>query len=304
MENKVTTEILIIGSGPAGLAAAIYAYRANRKAIILDKGTPGGKINIMSKIQNYPGVEEISGPDLAQMFVKQASSMGVSVAYGEVLSVSKIGEVFVTHTDDGEYESSAVIVASGTSERKLGIPGEDKFIGRGVSYCATCDAAFYKGEDVVVIGNGTPAAEEALHLADVVKKVYMIDRHGELAVTPILLDRIKAKKNIEVRLNAVTYQIKGQDKVSSVMVREENEYELSVKAVFPFVGSIPNTSFVVDKSILDKNGYIICDAELKTTIPGLFAAGDVVDKALRQIVTAASDGAIAATSAAKYLRRR
>jgi len=303
MENK-TTEIVIIGSGPAGLSAALYAYRANRKLIVLDKGTPGGKINITSHIQNWPSIKEISGPELAGMFVEQAQALGIEIVYGDVISLERQPEGFVTHTDDGDFLSKAVIIASGTSERKLGIPGEAKFTGRGVSYCATCDGAFFRGQDVAVIGNTNQAAEEALYLADIVRKVYIIDRHAELGITPILLDRIKAKTNIEVRLESVTYQIKGDDKVESIMIRDSHEYELPVKAVFPFVGSIPNTSFITDKQILDKNGYIIADADMKTAVEGLFAAGDVIAKALRQIVTAASDGAIAATSANKFIRKK
>jgi len=303
MENK-TTEIVIIGSGPAGLSAALYAYRANRKLIVLDKGTPGGKINITSHIQNWPSIKEISGPELAGMFVEQAQALGIEVVYGDVISVAKQADGFLVHTDEGDLIGKAVIIASGTSERKLGIPGEAKFTGRGVSYCATCDGAFFRNQDVAVIGSTNQAAEEALYLADIVKKVYIIDRHAELGITPILLDRIKAKANIEVRLESVTYQIKGDDKVESIMVRDSKEYELPVKAVFPFVGSIPNTSFIVDKQILDKNGYIIADADMKTAVEGLFAAGDVIAKALRQIVTAASDGAIAATSATKLIRKK
>ncbi len=303
MENK-NVEILIIGSGPAGLTAALYLYRSNRQLVVLEKGTPGGKINITNKIQNWPSVKEISGPDLATQFVDQANALGITVAYGDVISVKKVPEGFLVNTDDGDYLAKAVVVASGTSEKKLGIPGEDKFIGRGVSFCATCDAAFYKGQEVAVIGSSSQAVEEALALADVVSKVYLIDRHDELSATPILVDRLKAKTNVEIRLGETPYQIKGDKKVEALSIRGTTEYDLPIKAVFPFVGSIPNTSFIADKEALDKNGYLVCDADMKTHVPGLFGAGDVISKTLRQIVTAASDGAIAAGSASRYVRKK
>ena len=303
MENK-NVEILIIGSGPAGLTAALYAYRSNRQLTVLEKATPGGKVNITNKIQNWPSIKEISGPDLATMFVEQAQALGINVGYGEVIAVKKTEQGFLVNTDDGDYMAKAVIVASGTSEKKLGIPGEDKFVGRGVSYCATCDAAFYKGKEVAVIGNSSQAIEEALALADVVAKVYVIDRHQELTATPILVDRLKAKTNVEIRLGQTPYQIKGDKVVEALSLRGEQEYDLPIKAVFPFVGSIPNTSFIADKEALDKNGYLVCDAEMKTVVPGLFGAGDVIAKTLRQIVTAASDGAIAAGSASKFVRKK
>jgi thioredoxin reductase (NADPH) len=297
-------EILIIGSGPAGMTAAIYAYRSNRQLVVLEKGTPGGKVNITNKIQNWPSIKEVTGPDLANMFVDQVNALGISIIYGDVITVKKEADGFHVATDDGDYLASSVIVASGTSEKKLGIPGEETFVGRGVSYCATCDAAFYRNQDVAVIGHSSQAVEEALALADVVKKVYLIDRHDALAATPILVDRVHAKANIEIRLQQTVFQIKGDKTVEAIAIRGENTYELPVKAVFPFVGSIPNTSFIADKDVLDKNGYIIADQDMKTSVPGLFAAGDVIAKTLRQIVTAASDGAIAAGSASKYLRKK
>jgi thioredoxin reductase (NADPH) len=301
MDNNY--DIIIIGAGPAGITAAIYGLRANIKILLIDKATPGGKLNKYEKLDNYPGVINMSAPELAYQLYEQINQLGISVTYGDVISLTKEEQLFQVTTDEQIYQAKVVIVASGTSERKLGIPGEEAYIGRGVSYCATCDAAFFKGKDVAVVGSNAKAIEEAIFLAAIVNKVYIINRTDKLSINDALIAKMKEHHNIENMPFAVAYQIIGDQVVTGLNIRNPKPVTLSVSAVFPYVGSAPNTSFITFNEVLDKNGYIIVDENMATTIPGLFASGDVIVKNLRQIVTAASDGAIASFSANRYLKK-
>lgn len=302
MENKVF-DILILGAGPAGLAAAIYAKRSNSTVGLLEKGAPGGKLNLYTKLENYPGVTGITAQDLAYKLYEQVLGLGIEVSYGDVISITKQDALFIVETDEGQLLTKTVIVATGTSEKKMGIPGEEQFVGRGVSYCATCDGAFFKGQDVAVIGHSNKAVEESIFLATLVSRVYIISRGDKLMATPAMLDRLKDYPNIVHIKNTIPYQIIGDKTVTSIKLRSITDSEILVSAVFPFIGSIPNTSFITFKEVVDPNGYLICNGNMETSVPGLYGAGDVIVKGLRQIVTATSDGALAAFNANKFIRK-
>ncbi|MFA5235234.1 MAG: FAD-dependent oxidoreductase [Bacilli bacterium] len=301
--DQIIFDTIIIGGGPAGLAAAIYSKRSANTVKLLEKGAPGGKLNLYSKLENYPGVTQMTAQDLAYKLYEQVQALGLEVAYGDVISVKKDNNLFVVESDEGSLLARAVIVATGTSEKKLGIPGEEAYIGRGVSYCATCDGAFFKDKDVAVIGQSNKAVEESFFLATLVKHVYIVSRGPRLQANPETLEKLKDYPNIIHVPNAVPYQIVGAETVTGIRLRTDKETLLPVSAVFPFIGSVPNTSFLTFKETLDPSGYLIVNENRETAIPGLFGAGDVIAKTLRQIITAASDGAIAAFSANKFIRK-
>jgi thioredoxin reductase (NADPH) len=302
MEQNIF-DTIIIGGGPAGLAAAIYSKRSNNTVKLLEKGAPGGKLNLYTKLDNYPGVTQMTAQDLAYKLYEQVQAMGIEVAYGDVISLKKENDLFVVESDEGRLLARTVIVATGTSEKKMGIPGEEAFVGRGVSYCATCDGAFFKDKDVAVIGQSNKAVEESFFLATLVKHVYIISRGSKLLADPATMEKLIDYPNIIHIPDTVPYQIVGDDTVTGIRLRSETETLLPVSAVFPFIGSVPNTSFVTFKKALDPSGYLIVDENRQTAIPGLFGAGDVIVKTLRQIVTATSDGAIAAFNANKFIRK-
>jgi len=302
MEKRIY-DILILGAGPAGLAAAIYAKRSNSLVGLFEKGAPGGKLNLYTKLENYPGVTDMSAQDLAYKLYEQVLGLGIEVSYGDVISIKKTSELFTIETDEGVLEAKTVIVATGTSEKKMGIPGEEQFVGRGVSYCATCDGVFFKGQDVAVIGHSNKAVEESIFLATLVRTVYIISRGDKLMATPAMSERLKDYPNIIHVKNTFPYQIIGDKTVTGINLRGEVEKLLPVSAVFPFIGSVPNTSFITFKETMDSNGYLICNPNMETSVPGLYGAGDVIVKSLRQIVTATSDGALAAFNANKFIRK-
>jgi thioredoxin reductase (NADPH) len=301
--EKLVYDIIILGAGPAGLAAAIYAKRSNSKVAIIEKGAPGGKLNLYTKLENYPGVTDLSAQDLGYKLYEQVLGLGIEVAYGDVISVKKDGDLFKIETDEGLIESKTVIVATGTSEKKMGIPGEEQFVGRGVSYCATCDGAYFKGQDVAVIGHSGKAVEESIFLATLVRTVYIVSRGDKLLATPALSERLQDYPNIVHIKNTIPFQILGDKTVTGINLRGSTEQLLPVSAVFPFIGSVPNTSFITFAETLDANGYLICNGNMETSVPGLYGAGDVIVKSLRQIVTATSDGAIASFNANKFIRK-
>lgn len=299
-------DLIIIGAGPAGLNAAIYASRAGLKVGIVEKDAPGGKMVKTDKIENYLGSVVINGADLSMSMFNHATSFGAEYLYGDVQKVSKKSDIFEIECIDEVFKSKSVIVATGTKERQLGIPGEVEFYGRGVSYCAICDGGLYKGKDVVVIGGGNSALQESLYLSKLVNKVYLVHRRDEFRGEEYLVEKIKQQPNIELVLNSIPTSINGDKKVNEVVVKDVLTLEtrlLLVDAVFPFIGFDPVTNFM-DKSLLDEKGYLITDEKLHTPLVGLFAAGDVINKDLRQIITAASDGAIAATEAAHYIQNK
>lgn len=299
-------EIAIVGGGPAGLSAAIYASRALVKVALLEKGLCGGQAATTDLIENYPGFPDgISGMKLMEMFSKQAERFGTEViTLSEVKSIERLEDGFILDLGDGKLTSSAVIYCAGQSPSKLGIKGEEEFYGRGVSYCATCDGALYRGKEVVVVGGGDSAIEEAIFLTRYARSVTVIHRRDELRATKILQKRALENPKIRFELSAVPDEISGGKLVESVRVRKLKDNhlkEINAQGIFIYVGYKPNSRLLVDLVELDEQGYIITDSQCNTSHPGIFAAGDVRRSGLKQVATSVSDGAIAAMSAVRYL---
>ena len=300
MEKK--TEVLIIGAGISGITAAIYLKRANVSFRIFDKGAPGGKLNNIHRIDNYSGFPSVSGPELAQNLLKQAQNLGISIDYGDVVGVKKQDDGFFAIVDGEGIECKTLIVATGLSQRKEMVPGEKEHLGSGVSYCATCDGNFFKNKTVAVVGFEDHAIEDALYLAGLAKKVYFF-APKELQGPESHLSELFSLKNVEVHKNSVLISIFGDPLVSRVEVSEDGlrkNYETD--AVFPLLGEAPSLAFVTNLGLVTNQGFLSVNENMETSLPGVFACGDIVFKKLRQLVTAASDGAIAATSAISYLR--
>ena len=292
-------DIVIIGGGPAGLTAAIYGVRANKSVMVLESTSCGGQIINTSYIENYPVAPHITGLEFGQTLQKQAEDLGVKIDYDYVLHIDQIEGGFSIVTDDETLKAKAVIIATGTTPRKLNIENEDRFIGRGVSYCATCDGHFFKDKTVAVVGGGNSAAHEALYLSDLASKVYLIHRRDELRAGDAMVEKLKAKANIELVLQANVSGLIGDDKLQKIKL--EDDRELDVDGLFVSIGREPNAGVLIDGLTLDENGYVVSDEKCATNIPGVFVAGDVRTKELRQLVTATSDGAIAATAAINYI---
>jgi len=302
-------DVLIVGAGPAGLAAAIYAGRSQLDTLVLDQMMPGGQLLITEEIENYPGFYEgITGFELSEKFRQHAEKFGAKIESGKpVESVDLDGEIFVVKAGGEEFRGKTLIWAAGSTPRKLNVPGEAEFVGRGVSYCAVCDGAFFKDRTVAVVGGGDSALEEALYLTKFAKKVYLIHRRDKFRAVKIIQDRVKRNEKIEPVLNKVVVSINGKDFVESVTLKDTvtgEESVLPVDGVFIFIGNEPNVAPVAHLVDTTEQGFIITDEEMKTKTPGLFAAGDVRHKPLRQVVTAASDGAVAAMSASKYIEEK
>jgi|Deesub1362B_J571_1020462.scaffolds.fasta_scaffold00173_15 thioredoxin reductase (NADPH) len=296
-------ELIIIGAGPAGLTAGIYAQRAKIKTLLLEKLAPGGQVALTDVVENYPGFPEIEGQELIRRFEEHARKFGLKIKVGrEVTKVESEDGVKKVYSGEEIYESLSLIIATGAQPRKLGVRGEDEFIGRGVSYCATCDGFFYRDKIVCVVGGGDTAITEALYLSKIASKVYVIHRRDKLRATKILQEKAMEKENIEFIWNSTVEEIRGEEKVDSVVLRnikEGSKRELQVDGVFIYVGMRPNTEFIdVEK---DENGFIITDENLETSEKGIFAAGDCRKKTLRQISTAIGDGALAVHSVESYL---
>ena len=292
-------DLVIIGAGPAGMAASVYGSRAGLKTLLLDNGAPGGKLIKTHKISNYPGVKELSGVELATSMFEQSTSFGAEYAYGDVEKVD--ADKKVTLSDGTIVEAKAVIVATGTKERLLKIPGEQENIGRGVSFCAVCDGAFFKNKDVVVIGGGNSALEESLFLTQFANKVTIVIRRDVFRAEKKIQEQIQANDKIEVIVKHIPKEILAENgKVSGIVfenVETKKPMTLSCQGIFPYVGQDPNTVCLEGLGVLDDKGYVIVDDSCQTKIPGLYAAGDVIQKELRQVVTATNDGAIAAQHA-------
>ncbi len=302
-------DVLIVGAGPAGLAAAIYSGRSQLDTLVLDQMMPGGQLLITEMIENYPGFHEgITGFELSEKFRQHAEKFGAKIENGKpVESVDLDGEIFVVKAAGEEFRGKTLIWAAGSTPRKLNVPGEAEFVGRGVSYCAVCDGAFFKDRTVAVVGGGDSALEEALYLTKFASKVYLIHRRDKFRAVKIIQDRVKKNEKIEPVLNKVVVSINGKDFVESVTVRDTvtgEESILPVDGVFIFIGNEPNVAPVAHLVETTEQGFIVTDEEMKTKTPGLFAAGDVRYKPLKQVVTAASDGAVAAMSATKYLEEK
>ncbi len=297
-------DLVIIGAGPAGLTAGLYAARARMKVLLLEKAVPGGQIIVTDWIENYPGFPEgISGYDLAEKMKKQAEDLGLEMETAEVRSLNLTAEIKEIVLKERIVKTKAIIIASGASPRKLGI-GEDKFMGKGISFCATCDAPFFRDKTVVAIGGGDTAVQEAIFLTKFAKKVYLVHRRDELRATKILQERAFANDKIEFVWDTVATGIDGFFGIEGVNVKNVKTNETStIKAdgCFIWVGILPNTEFVKETVNTDDGGFIIADAKMQTNVPGVFAVGDVRDTPLRQVSTAVGDGAIAAVSAEHYI---
>lgn len=301
MENR-TIDVVIVGGGMAGLTAGIYLRRSSLSSIILEKGAPGGKLNNIHRIDNYPAAPKISGPDLAVAVYSQALELGVELAYGSVFSITKKDDRFFVETDAGNYSCKAVIIATGVENSKLGIPGEKENEGKGVSYCATCDGPFFRGKKVAIIGNKDHAVEDALYLSGLAEHLYFIIPEP-LETNELHYSQLMECKNITMIEGGRALRILGEGHVSGlVYVQDEVEHTIEVDAVFPLFGEKSSSAFLSALKPSSNKGFLICDASMSTSVPGLFACGDIVDKKLRQLVNAAGEGAEAATSAIAYCR--
>ncbi|WP_086990368.1 thioredoxin-disulfide reductase [Levilactobacillus brevis] len=298
-------DVIVIGAGPGGMTGALYASRANLSVLMLDRGIYGGQMNNTAAIENYPGFKSVLGPDLAKDMYEGSTQFCAEYAYGSVTAIEDHGDHKIVKTDDGDYETKAVIVATGSEYKKLGVPGEDKFGGRGVSYCAVCDGAFFKNREVVVIGGGDSAVEEGLYLAGLASKVTIIHRRDQLRSQKILQDRAFANDKIEFVWNTNVTEILGDDmKVTGVATKNNQTGEtgeIAASGVFIYVGTLPMTDAFTDLGITDDAGWIKTNDHMATAVPGIFAIGDVRQKDLRQITTAVGDGGIAGQAVFSYL---
>ena len=294
-------DIIIIGAGPAGLTSAIYARRAMKKVLVLEALNYGGQIINTLSIDNYPANPNISGFDFATAIYNQAKDLGAEIKFEKVIEI-KNNEFKEVKTQKSSYKTKTVIIATGSQNRKLGLEKEDKFIGKGISYCATCDGAFYKDKVVAVVGGGNTALEDTLYLTDVAKEVYLIHRRDSFRGEEALIESLKKKTNIKFIYNSNVTKLLGNDKLESIEVTDDKgKKEISVDGLFIAVGRIPLNENFKELINLDKFGYVISSENLHTNVPGIFVAGDNRVKEVRQLVTAVSDGAIAATEAIKYL---
>ena len=297
-------DTIIIGLGPAGMTAALYAARSNLKVALLEKGIPGGQMNNTSDIENYPGYANISGPELAEKMFEPLEKLGVEHLFGYVKKIEDHGNVKKVFTEDEVFETKTVIIASGAFHRHLGVLGEEELNSRGVSYCAVCDGAFFRDEDLLVVGGGDSAVEEAVFLTRFAKTVTIIHRRDELRAQKVLQDRAFANEKIRFIWGSVVKEIKGDKRVSSVIVENVKTGEISEHefgGVFIYVGLEPVSEFVKDLGITNEAGWIVTDNHMKTAISGIYAIGDVREKNLRQVTTAVGDGAIAGQEVYKYI---
>ena len=316
--QELNTDLLIIGAGPAGLSAAQYGARANLKVTVVEQMAPGGQVLLIDILENYPGNVKrkdpqgnvISGPrtgyEFIQDMVEQAEAFGASIMSESVSELKKEGDTFTAVFSGGDKcFARAVIIATGASHRKLEVPGEEKFFGRGVSHCATCDGSFFRGKKIIVVGGGDAACDDAMYLSRLSPQVIMVHRRDRFRAQKALAERVLGNRDIEVRFNTVLREIKGDKKLSSVILETDGAgYEESADAVFIFAGTVPQSSLVSSETMkaeLDESGYIITNQKMAASIPGLFAAGDVRSGSFRQVVVAAGEGTVAAHNAAEYI---
>lgn len=292
-------DIIIVGGGPAGLTAALYAARANKKILVLEAKVPGGQIVNAHEVTNYPGIDNISGADYATNLYNQVVNLGVEVKFETVLSITDSKEVT---TKESTYKAKAIILATGADNRRLNIENEDRLIGKGVSYCATCDGNLYKGKEVAVVGGGNAALEDAIYLSDIVSKVYLIHRRDEFRGEEKLVEDLKNKSNVEIIYKSNVISINGEDKVESIVINNNGEEQtIKVDALFIAIGQEPKNIIFKNVIDVDKKGYIVAHDDVYTNIKGIYVAGDAREKILRQLTTAVSDGSIAATIAIKEM---
>lgn len=298
-------DVAVIGGGPGGYTAALYAARANLRVIVFERLTPGGQMGTTDRIDNYPGFPEgIEGFDLAMKMQQGAERFGVKTQLTEVTSLDLTADPKVVHTKSGDVDARTVVLATGASPRELGLPGEQQLRGRGVSYCATCDGMFYRGKTVVVVGGGNTAVADALYLSRICKKVYLIHRRDQLRASKVYLDPLTKAENIEFVWNAEVTELHAGETLAGVTVRNKvtnADLHLPCDGLFVAVGRLPENSLFRGQVSLDEGGYVIANESTQTNIPGVFAVGDIRQKALRQVITAASDGAVAAHYIEEYL---
>lgn len=297
------SDVLIVGAGPAGLTAAIYARRAGLSVTVFDKNMYGGQLILTSTVENYPSVTEITGTELAINLYNHATSLGAEVRFEEVTAAHLQGDTKEIETTAGRYTGRAVILAGGASRRKLGVPGEEDYLGRGISFCATCDAALYKGKTVAIVGGGNTALEDALFLANQCPKVYLIHRRDTFRGEKILQKAVTNRANIEIVYNATVDHVEGADgRIHTCEVNlPQGKRSLAIDGIFVAIGLQPESAVYKNQLTLGPDGYVLAGEDCTTGIPGVFVAGDIRQKPLRQIVTAAADGAVAAVGAATYL---
>ena len=301
-------DVVIIGGGPAGLAAGLYAARARRCAVMLEKSVIGGQIALTASIENYPGFPDgVNGFDLAEAMLQQAEKYGLSTIYVSALSVERDGDYFVIKTPEGDFHTKTVIAAGGAAYKKLGVPGEERLIGRGVSFCATCDGALFRQKEVLVVGGGDAAIDESLFLARYASKIHVVHRRDKLRATPVLQERAFAEPKIDFTWNSVVVEILGDDYVTGARLRNVaggEESEMAVEGVFIFIGQQPSVDYLKGMVAMDETGRVIVNDWMETDVPGIFAAGDVRRNAARQVVSSAGDGATAAIRADQYINEK
>ena len=298
-------DIIIVGAGPAGLTAAIYGRRALKSVLVLEALSYGGQIINTLDIENYPAAAHISGFDFATNLYNQVKELGAEVKFEKVTNITDMGDIKKVATAKNEYETKTIILATGADNRKLGLENEDSLIGKGISYCATCDGNFFKGKDVAVVGGGNTALEDTLYLTDLVNKVCLIHRRDEFRGDPTIVEKLKEKDNVEFVYNSNVTKLISNDKLEAIEVtnKDGSKKEISVSGLFVAIGKVPENENFKNLINLDDSGYIIASEDCHTNIEGIFVAGDNRVKELRQLVTATSDGAIAATEAVKYINR-
>ena len=296
-------DILIVGAGPAGLTAAIYARRASKSVLILEAKSYGGQIINTPEIENYPVAPHISGFDFATKIYEQATALGAEVVYEKAVEIIDNGSEKEVRTENNSYKAKAIIIATGSENRKLGVDGEDELVGRGISYCATCDGAFYRKKNVAVVGGGNTALEDALYLADIAEKVYLIHRRDEFRGEDANVKALKARGNVEFVLNSQVIKLNAQKRLESIDVQNKNGdiRNIEVNGLFVAVGRIPENQNFAKVVNLDSAGYVIAGEDCVTNAKGIFVAGDNRVKNVRQLVTATADGAVAVAEAVKYI---
>lgn len=303
-KERIEADVVVIGAGPGGLTAALYASRANLKTILLEKGAPGGELINTADVENYPGYSLIGGPELATNMYEGAMRFGAEHVYGDVTHIEIHGNERHIHTSDKVYVASAVVIATGAYNRKLAVEGEERLAGQGVSYCAVCDGFFFRNKNLVVVGGGDSAVEEGTYLTNFADKVTIVHRRDELRAQKILQDRAFANDKVDFIWDSVVEEVKGENAVNSVQLRNIKTNEVTdfpADGVFVYVGIVPNSAVFADLGVTDEEGWIVTNEKMETSVPGIYAVGDVRKTVLRQIATAVGDGSIAGHMAYQYI---
>lgn len=294
-------DLIIIGMGISGISAAIYAKRSNLNVLIIDKSMPGGLLNNIENIDNYPGYKHISGPDLAEKLLDQLTNLKVEMKYEEVINIEDLKDIKKVKTKSNEYEAKRVLIATGRSQRTLGLEHESELLGKGISTCALCDGNFFKDREIAIVGGGNSALQEALYLSNIVKKIYLIHRRGEFTAQTETIDKINTTENIEILFNSsVKELVKKDDCLGGIVLN--NGKELDVEGLFIYIGFTPKADFIKELNITNEAGYILVDDKMETKVKGIYASGDIIKKQVYQLVTGASEGAIAAVNIISSLK--